>query len=439
MNLTTHVGFLTGAAALTMCGVAGAGTEAENLQERIDKLESQLAELTAGTDSDLAERRSEEVRGLINDVLADADSRASLLQQDGRAGYREGEGFVIGDDRNRLAIGALTQVRWQYNNNDGDNVADEHRAGFENPNTRVRLQGRIGGDWGFYIQGNHSTVGGGYGLLDAYATYSMDENLTLQVGQFKAPILRETIVDAGNQLGVHRSLLHDAFTGGRTQGIAINYQDEMLNVTGSFNDGANRANTPAYFPGVGGTEWAFTGRVEGLLQGTWGQFEDFSSWDGEEMGILIGGAAHYEADEYGSAAYGEKAKRFVGTIDAQANFGNASLFGAFVYRNINPDESPSMDQWGLMAQGGMFFVPNEWEVFGRFEWGDDDSNFEDLVVGTLGVNRYFHRHNAKWSTDIGWNFNRDVSPTWSSLGSGWRPNTTSDRQFVLRSQVQLMF
>lgn len=438
MNLTAHVGFLTGAAALAMSGVAGAGAEAANDQDqRIAELEAKVAELQAlSGENDFSERRAEEVRGLINDVLADADTRASLLQQSGRAGYREGEGFVIGNDQNRLAIGALTQIRWQYNNNDGDNVSDEHRAGFENPNTRIRLQGRLAGDWGYFVQGNFArTTGGGFGLLDAYATYSYDENMTVKVGQFKAPLLREQLLSAGTQLAASRSLIHQTFTAGRTQGIALNYRDGMLNVTGSFNDGLGGANTSAL---AADTDWAMTGRVEAKLQGTWGQFEDFTSWDEDEMGVLVGGAAHYQDSERGIPGT-TKMKTFVGTVDAQVEFGNANLFGAFVYRSMDPDVGSSVDQWGALVQGGIFFVPNEWEVFGRLEYGDDDSSFDDMIVGTLGVNRYFHRHNAKWTTDLGWNFNEDLSPTWANGAAGYRGNTSGDREVVLRSQVQLMF
>ena len=83
MSLTTKVGFLAGATATTIAGAAFAGTSAnvsyEDLQQRLDAAEAKIAELSTTQNADwLTEQRADDIRGLVQDVLADADTRASL-------------------------------------------------------------------------------------------------------------------------------------------------------------------------------------------------------------------------------------------------------------------------------------------------------------------------------------------------------------------------
>ena len=117
MSLTTKVGFLAGAAATTLTGAALAGTSAdvsyENLQQRLDAAEAKITELSASQNADwMTEQRAEQVRGLVQDVLADADTRASLQGSGMTAGYDGG--FVINsnDGNWSLKINGLLQNRW---------------------------------------------------------------------------------------------------------------------------------------------------------------------------------------------------------------------------------------------------------------------------------------------------------------------------------------
>ena len=62
---------------------------AEQMAARIAELEAKMAQFTNG-DTWLTEQRADEIRGLVQDVLADADTRASLLQSGTSAGYDDG-------------------------------------------------------------------------------------------------------------------------------------------------------------------------------------------------------------------------------------------------------------------------------------------------------------------------------------------------------------
>ncbi|MHC5023167.1 MAG: hypothetical protein ACYTGG_04565, partial [Planctomycetota bacterium] len=63
----------------------------EDLQAQIKELRSEVAQLRSGNDENwLTEARADEIRGLVYDVLADADTRSSLLQGGAAAGYDGG-------------------------------------------------------------------------------------------------------------------------------------------------------------------------------------------------------------------------------------------------------------------------------------------------------------------------------------------------------------
>ncbi|HRP63557.1 MAG TPA: hypothetical protein PK400_09715, partial [Phycisphaerales bacterium] len=138
MSLTTRAGLLAGATALTLSGVAAAATTDANndeLKAQVQKLSARVAELEGAQGGNwLTEQRAAEIRSVVQDVLADADTRASLLGSGMSAGYDNG--FTVGsaDGNFLLRTNGLLQARWIYNhrkNPSGVIGVDRHRSGFE--------------------------------------------------------------------------------------------------------------------------------------------------------------------------------------------------------------------------------------------------------------------------------------------------------------------
>ncbi len=174
MNPTKRVGFLAGAAALILTGGGFADTtpEAKTDHLRIAELEAQVAELQGnqGNQGDdwLTEQRADEIRGLVQDVLADADTRESFLMQRG-GGYDDG--FVLGGGNFSLKINGQLQIRYIWNDADGATSfdGDDHRWGFENTRTKLMFSGNvINSQWGYYLEGNFGRDGGEFELDDAW-------------------------------------------------------------------------------------------------------------------------------------------------------------------------------------------------------------------------------------------------------------------------------
>ena len=62
--------------------------------------------------------------------------------------------------------------------------------------------------------------GGQLGLLDAYLDIPVGGDISARVGQFRAHVSREALIDSGNLFFVERSAIGNHFSG-RSQGIAL--------------------------------------------------------------------------------------------------------------------------------------------------------------------------------------------------------------------------
>lgn len=454
MNLTTRVGLLAGATAMTLTGVSAAATtdaNAEELRTQIDRLNARVAELEGKGGNWLTEQRASEVRGIVNDVLADADTRASLLGSGLNAGYDDG--FTIGSADGNFALRLNGQAQFRYNYSYQSDApaaggGDRHRSGFENTRTKLWFTGHVvNPNWQYVIEGNFGAAGGAFGLLDAYVKYDAGNGMSITAGQFKLPLTREFLVDSRYQQLVERSVVDAVFAGGRSQGIMFGFEQDMFRVSAAVSDGAGMANSRWNAgPAAGSTEWSFTGRGEFLIGGTWDQFDHgFGSPAGEEMGIMIGAAAHWQDGEYGTG-FNNETELLVLTADVTAKFGGFNVFGAYHFSHTDVNMGPAAGvpgNWrnhGIVAQGG-FQITDEFEVFGRYEhiWFDSDLNANNLSILTGGVNYFISGHQAKLTADIGYAF-KEMDVAGVAGQTGWRNDGGSDDgQIVIRTQLQLLF
>lgn len=403
------------------------------LSQRIDALREEISLLQEGGPiRRLNAQRAAEISALVGDVLADADTRASLLENGALAGYDKGFFIASPDGDFKLRMNGRLQYRFVSNHQD-DGPEDDDRWSFENRRFRLAFSGHIfDPSWRYKIGGAFDRDGGAFETSDVYLEKDLGDGWSLRAGQFKGPFLREYLQSAFRQLAVDRSLVNAAFNQGRSDGVQLSWEGERLAAYGLISDGFGNDDTAALDED---TEIAITGRIEWLLAGGWKQFRDFTSWSDDEFGLLLGAAAHYEKDEYGTTA-GPEEETFTWTIDASAEFGGAGLFAAFVGRHL---DAAQQDQYGLVVQGGIFLAPDKWECFARYEWGDDDATGDDLSLLTAGVNRYFAGHDLKLTIDVGYAFNA-VGDLWASSGAGWRTDAAgADGQTVLRTQFQLLF
>ena len=482
MTAIKRISLLVGAATLTLTGGSFADTSADarndELRARIAELEGRLANVEAqSSDNWLTEQRASEIRNLVEDVLADADTRSSMLSQGMTAGYDNGAVIASADGNWLLRTNLLLQTRFVFNRieDSGSNLApgtslDSTRYGFEVSRARFMLSGNVVSPEWFYrvdIETSGNAMGAGtdtrLGILDAYSGYDFGNGWKVYGGQFKVPFLFEELVESQYQQAVDRSVVNYLYTGGYTQGLALDYLGDQFHLVVSVNNGFGGAvgvpvGQPALAPD---TEIAFSGRFEWLAMGTWDQFKDITSPQGEEMGMRVGAAFHYEKSESDGAIPPMglfNSEIFALTADVSVEFGGANVYAQINYVDVNfsgrPAPPPDAQPWGIVVGGG-YYLTEDWEVFGRYEWSDqstttlrlptDGSRAENLNILTVGVNKYFSGHNAKWTTDVGFAL-ENVHVGGAAPGSSIAPATgfrndipDEDGQLVIRTQLQILF
>jgi len=418
----------------------GAQPDVAALLRRIDQLEAKVSELLAPEEAWLTEERASQVRSLVQDVLADADSRASLQSSGMTAGWNNGFCLSSPDGNFRLNIGVLEQIRYIFNHQDDSPTGNDSQGGFENTRTRLDFSGHIiDKSWLYMVQGQFDDSGGTFTLLDAWVAKAFSENWIFLGGQYKVPVVREWTVDDPYQLAVNRSLINTRLSAGRTQGVALAYRSEMFRGVLSFNDGAQDTGGWNSAWNQQTTQYAFTGRADLKVAGDWKQYDQLTSFRDSEFGLFFGAGAHYQAGD--SSGGNPQLDLFQWSVDGTAYFSGFNLFGSFTGRHLT--DAIDADIYGLVLQGG-FFLTENLERFGRYEWGDDDDlGPDDLNVATVGANWYVKKQSVKVTADFGYAFD-GISPFWvqedSGMFTGWRADSPgSDGQWVIRTQLQLFF
>ncbi len=136
---------------ITLGAIIGAtmgGTEVTpDLQARLEAAEARIAELAATQNADwMTEQRSEQIRGLVQDVLSDADTRASLQGSGATAGYNNGFFVQSADGKWSMTINGVSQERVAYLSGTNVYVKDnDSNWGFESTRTLLNFSGTIAG------------------------------------------------------------------------------------------------------------------------------------------------------------------------------------------------------------------------------------------------------------------------------------------------------
>lgn len=456
----------------------------EELRRQMEQMQQRMAEIDAENsalrkevdqlraDSDdpwLTEARATEIRQLVTDVIADSESRMSLLQSGMTAGWNDGFFLASPDGNYKLAVNGQLQVRWVYNYHD---AADANRSGFENTRTKLTFRGHVfSPDFNYLVRGGFErrsdtnlgddftdtpNAGGNFRLEDAWMRWDLDNQFSIKVGQFKLPFNREELVSSEMQLAVERSAVNQNLNIGRSQGIQLEYADKQFRIIGAFSDGGSEEVGGLADVGLGSTappanqaalrqdtEFAATGRFEWLVAGNWRQFQDFSSAQTDAFGLMAGVAVHHEQGEAnGVFSFAQNETPWtVYTADVSAEFGGANLFASFTHHYFDRGGG-DFRIWGAVIQGGVFVLP-KWELFLRYEHGwwefEGDDNFADLSLATAGWNYYFNGHALKLTTDFGVAFDQ-VELLWDSDIAGLRKEVDdAEPQIIIRTQFQLLF
>lgn len=474
---------------LAALGVAGAARaddapSTDELLKRIERLEASNRALAgevesmraAEGDAWLSEERAAEIRAIVSDMLADADSRGSLQSSGMTAGWDDGFFLQSPDGRFRLEVGGLVQMRYMWGYvKDGDSgvtipnspVSDtvENRSGFDLPATRLDFKGHVlGEEYQYRIQGEFSNegeailgqnpfanlgnAGGTFRLLDAYIRVQTGDDMAIRAGQFKLPFAREQLVDRANQLAVGRSVISEHLGLGRSQGVEFAWSYDDYRFMAAFSNGmSDNIFGPLKVAGTEplGSPWdsdssdfAFTARYEWKIAGSWKQFESMTSPPGDQYGFMIGVAGHWQEgdpDLGNATATNPPNTVLAATADFSAMYGGASLFGSFTYvsadsgqayvqgtGNFNPAPSFNIgdsDAWGAVLQASIYTAP-KWELFVRGEVGDASISDIGLITNPATASTLWTDSTLALTTiGVNWYIDGEDMKWTSDAGIAW--------------------
>ena len=439
--------------------------EIADLRSMVETLKGEVDVLRAeNTDQWLSEQRSEQIRGLVQDVLADADTRAALQGDGATSGYKGGFFVQSADGNWKLKLNGQIQTRWNFNH--AEDQSDSY--GFQIRRAKLKFGGHvIDPSWGYKITLVNERDGGNSNtyLEDAWIQKKMDDGMYVKVGQFKSPFLREELVSSSKQLTVERSMINNQFTYGWAQGIEIGTRSDDLWSRLWYGDGPNSLNSV----GSDSSTNAVNARVDYMIDGDWKDWGTLTGFGTKSSSYAFVGAAFQwfnMSQRDGSTEYGgANATRSYGfTVDASMGGEGWTAFTYFVWTDgrqngFDPDDA---NGWGWVAQGG-FDVAEGTQLFGLYELGEisnfgagsgggvaasGNANGHDSTL-TIGVNYWpAGNKNVKLTADWGYAFSflNDggsgvPAADYVSSGNGWRSDSdgTDGGQWLIRAQMQLLF
>jgi hypothetical protein len=477
--------------------------------------------------------------------MADADTRSSLQATAATSGYNNGFFIASPDGNFKLQVNGQVQVRssyaWQTNSawnasknttsngiavNGVNSNATKAQYGTEIRRAKLSFSGNVvDPSWQYKVtmaylpagsqtvnsaSSPYNTAGANSGngtnstanLEDAYINKDMGNGMSLMMGQFKSPFLREELVSSANQLGVERSVVNQMFSTGWTDGIQFTAKNDSLMGMVSFNNGGNNANFATQnMNNTDGnyTQYALTARVQWLAFGNWAQFNDMTSMRGGGQGLMLGAGFNWQhggnqqtnagsfttdpvtgaittftPSNGGVGSANTDAGFFTYTADASWDLGGANLYGAFFgnFTSSLPTQTytdstagttvtfgngSAIQSYGALIQGG-YFISDNTELFGSWQWyetanqgtnnpmdaGNNVFNAQMNNIFSAGLNIYLTK-NVKFTFDTGWAANGIVFQggiyNQAVAGTNYQTagNTNSGGQWVGRAQVQLVF
>lgn len=438
----------------------------------------------------------DEVRSMVAEMLADAETRSSLLQGGGVAGYDKG--FVVRspDGNFTLKVNGLIQFRYIANFRDKDNVTAPTTGqdipagafGPGNPPADISLSGNNtdGADdftHGFQLRKSYLVFSGNivnpdlkYNIRliqqinnsvnvdDVFMEYKYGQGLSVRAGQFKPNFLKEELNGDPFTLGVERGVVNSVFSQGRAQGVSFKFSpadefDIFFDITNGFRSAGND------FTDADNAEYAFTSRGNWRFAGSADDLKDYTSKVGSAFAGQAGVALHWQQAKESAGQFpgGTNAfprqDLFAYTADVQVEGGGLGGYAAVVGTNINSNGGSALvdgNALGFTAQGSYRWDAAP-EVFvkydglylgglnGNNQLGADFTENQHFV--TFGFANYYADSSAKFTVDCIVSLTRNDSLSSVTIGGsnplgsnlGLIGSTSKAGEFAIRAQFQVGF
>lgn len=346
-----------------------------------------------------------------------------------------------------IKVKAQVQARYQYNSRDDASLGDDDTTmGFSLRRTKVEVSGdvtdNISGKVKFAFDRGGTNAGQAF-LEDAYATWKVNDDLKLKIGQFKQQLIREENLSSSRQLLVERSAMNETFNQAFSQGIEAHFGGDAWRGAIGFTDGFNSRNTA--FNSGSEADYAINARFEFLFgDAQWDQFKQFTSWRGSTQGSMLGAGIAFQSMGDTNPSLASDVEMTTATIDYSFVGDGWNFYAAGIWQN-NDNGTTDTDDLGVVVQAGMFMSDQD-ELFARWDGVFPDSNQasnEDFNALAFGWNHYFtaESHAAKFTLQLDYYLDESSASIVSTSSTGGHNllSSAEDGQFGITAQMQFLF
>jgi hypothetical protein len=260
----------------------------------------------------------------------------------------------------------------------------------------------------------------------------------------KAHTSRSWLINAEDQMAIERSITSGAagaipagFVGGvlattgiTMTGVALDYTQDDFRVHVAYGNGLQEAAPNANY-NTNDNSHMWNARGEVLLEGNWGQFDQFTSPEGNTDGCLVG-VAYWDTSSGDSGVGVLDLSQSGWVVDGQMQWSGSNLYAS--YQNISTNGAAADPNSFEVAYG--IYLDSNWEAYARYQNIDPDvAGTNDAEIYTVGINYYLAGNNAKWSLDYSWADDGVGTDT----QAGWQGAVATQDEEMLRMQLQLSF
>jgi hypothetical protein len=257
-------------------------------------------------------------------------------------------------------------VRSSYVNSGDVAVGTSDLGGFNMDNIRLSVEGTVG-DFTVFVSTDGSSSllpttgttlqpfvtgsGGAFGVLDAYASWNINEMLRLTMGQFLVPVLGNGLIAENHMLFLNHTV-NGANFNARDTGLMLAGQYDMFGFwVAIINGGDATGDELAY--ALRAEFYAMGGGVGSTVEGAYGSAQGHS---------LTIGAGYYNDDGAtpDNIAFGLDANFVSGPLSAAVEIVDYDTGATPIPAGLAADSTP------FSAQVGFMLVPEQWEAALRY-------------------------------------------------------------------------
>ena len=397
--------------------------------------------LPAVAEGALTARQADEVRVLVHDVLADAETRSSylMLPSSRTAGIEQGRVFFSSPDGSHaLRLRGFVQTRYVLGKD--KEAGPGHYDGFEVRRAKLKFDGHVFGGFGYGLTLAADPSLGNVQVEDVFVTLELSDQLLFRAGHFKLPFAAQELLPGNHQVAVERAPTTDYFTVGRSNAIELGHinDDRTYRTLFAFSEGGAREMSE-----LGDGSFAFTARSDSAFIGDLTDFRDHLAQ--QDAAMRMGAAMHVAYQDPPGVDHDWVS---LATVDLAWKYAGWAMLGA-MYGGYDHED------WALggLLQVDMQIARSNWHVFGRWEGISDNlEGKEDIAWFLTGGINWVVNPQVRITSDVmvalghnglphGWAPGEAEGNAFGS-NQGWHtpaPVDVEDNKLVWRTQLQLTF